>query len=165
MKTFSHPIHILIDGPDKVGKTTVIKMLSDQLNIPVIKMTNMKDYLTGSLSENKAEEFSKLFNETLIQFKDSSFIMDRGFTSSIVYSRVFNRSFDLSYLDDIEQILQPKVFILTGTRFDDDDVYSNAQMEIVNAEFCNLALERGYNLVSNTRKTPFGVVVEIINSL
>lgn len=159
------PLHIIIDGPDKVGKTTVIKILADRLSLPIIKMPNMKEYINNEPSEDTAEKFSKLFNETIVQFKDTSFILDRGFTSSLVYSKVFNRRFDLSYIDKIEDELKTNVFILTGSKFEDDDIYYVEDVRKVEDEFIDLAISRGYHIISNGNLTPDGVADKIINLL
>lgn len=103
---------VLIDGPDGTGKTTVAKRISETLEIPYVKMPNMVEYF----NKNSAEEFSKLFNETIVQFADCSFVLDRGFTSSLVYSHVYKRDFDLSYIDKIHKELNPLVIILTATQ-------------------------------------------------
>jgi len=103
----TRPLHLIIDGPDRVGKTTVIKLLARDLKLPVIKMKDMPKYFKGN-----PEEASEIFNKTLAQFRDTSFICDRGFPSSMVYSWVFDRHYDLKYLTKVEKALQPKVVIL-----------------------------------------------------
>lgn len=156
-----HPIHIIIDGADRTGKSTVCKILEMGLQIPLIKMPNMKEYIEKGLSE----EFSRLFNETIVQFKDYSFIMDRGFTSSLVYSKVFKRTFDLSYIKKIEEELKPKIFIVSGTSFKKDEVYSAYETEMVDLEFCRLAKEKGYPLIINKNKTPDEIANEILDQI
>ena len=141
----TNPLHIIIDGADKRGKTTVIKLLSEKLKLPVIKMPDSKEFIDSG----QIERVSKFFNEIIVQFHGSSFILDRGFTSSVVYSRVFNRPDDLSYISEIENVLEPVIFILTGQRFEDDDVYSHSETDLVNEEDQKLAQEKDYHLISN----------------
>ena len=170
-QTINKPLHLLIDGADKLGKTTVIEILKRQLNLPVIKMPNMKEYIEN----NNAEEFSKLFNETIVQFAEYSFIMDRGFTSSIVYSAVFDRDFKLGYISNIEQILDPNVIILTGYNrqigragesFGKDEIVKNEiNRDKIEKEFNKLADRRGYTLIDVKGKSPIQICNEIITSL
>lgn len=162
-------VHILLDGSDNLGKTTIANKLSIALSLPVIKMPNMKEYIEAG----HPEEFSKLFNETIIQFRKTSFIMDRGFTSSLVYSRVFSRKFDLEYLKTIEEILKPIVIIFTGrhtdkrgksiyTSFTFDEVYSEDKKSSIDQEFCKMAIKRGYNVVSVHGKSEIVILEEVL---
>ena len=155
------PLHILLDGTDNVGKTTMCQLLSDKLRLPIIKMPNMPEYL----KKGQAEEFSKLFNETIVQFKDTDFILDRGFTSSLVYSAVFNRDFDLSYLAQIEKELNPVVFILTGHPFATDEIYNTSQQERIDERFRLLAEIKKYHIVEVNDKTPEQIVNRILELL
>lgn len=154
-------LHLLIDGADKLGKSTVCQMLSRYYNIPIIKMPNMKEYI----KKGSPEEFSKLFNETVIQFAEYDFILDRGFTSSLVYSKVFKRDFDLSYIDKIEQILKPEVHILIGQRFSIDDVYNVNEVNLIDKKFYDLAVMKGYHKIIVDNKSPIEICQEIISSV
>lgn len=166
----SKPLHIIIDGADGLGKTTVIQKLGRVLQLPTIKMPNMKEYV----EKNSPEEFSKLFNETIVQFSEFDFILDRGFTSSRVYSRVFLRPFDLSYLTSIENILNPVVFIMTGRSpaepgkvvgeynyFRNDELFKHEDVELVDREFVKLAEKNGYNLIEVWGRSPDEIVRDI----
>lgn len=165
------PLHVLIDGADNTGKSTVVNLLSRTLNIPIIKMPNMTEYI----DKNQTEEFSKLFNETLIQFGEFDFIMDRGFTSSIVYSRIFKREFPLDYIPKIEQQLSPQVFIFTNQRtadystfykFDKDEIIQIEDSHVeINKEFTRLAESRDYHLINVFNKSPIDICNEILNNL
>jgi len=168
------PIHILIDGSDNLGKTTVIQLLSRKLNLPVIKMPNTEKFIEAG----NVEEFSKFYNETLVQFSESSFIMDRGFTSTLVYSKVFARKNDVSYIDGIQNKLKPTVFILTGrtrknsaygtfyfTSFSQDPVYSDTEKTRIDEEFCELARKKSYHLISVIGKSPLEICDEIMSKI
>lgn len=174
MKPF--PKHILIDGADGLGKTTVCHLLSRRTGYPTVKMPNMKEYI----EKGSAEEFSKLFNETIVQFSDFDFILDRGFTSSLVYGKHFKREFDYSYLDNIRNVLQPKVFILTGQKHDDveyighrrafesfrgDDVIASDDVRAIDQEFVNLANQEGFTLIHVWGKSPQEIVSIILNTI
>jgi len=161
-KKLKLPLHLLIDGADRLGKTTVCELMSRGLDLPIIKMKNMPQYIEAGTSE----EFSQLFNETVVQFAEYPFILDRGFTSSLVYSTIEQRPYDLEYIENIEKILKPKVFILTSQKnLGKDQIYSQAILEKVDAEFNKLANERNYHLISVYGKSPFEICNEILNAL
>lgn len=163
-KMLNQPLHILIDGPDKLGKTTIIERLSRQLNLPVVKMPDAKKYVAAG----NIEEFSKFYNEIIVQFQEFDFIMDRGYPSSVAYSEVFNRdSESVAYTKDIEQQLRPKVFILTGERpFAEDDIPEHAvRFKDLKYVYEHLANRRGYELIDVTDKSPTEICNQIIVSL
>ena len=157
----------MIDAVDGVGKTTVCNILSEKLNAPVIKMPNMHQYF----KEGNAEVFSKLFNQTIVQFKQYSFIMDRGFLSSIVYSKIYNRDFDLSYLREIEEELACKIIVLTArpevflARKANDEIIKNEFRIKLNEEYVNLAKERGYIIIDTSDMTPEEVSDEVLKKI
>lgn len=166
------PLHILLDGADGTSKTTICQMLSRFLNLPIIKMPDSKQYI----EKGSIEEFSKFFNETVIQFLEFDFILDRGYPSSLVYSRVLGRDFDLSYIDKIEKMLKPKVFIFTtleenNSHKDDrflrnsDEVYGIKVVNKIDKVFNLLAKEKGYNLINVNNKSPFEICNQIIEKL
>ena len=161
---FEKPLHLLIDGRDKVGKSTVCHLLSRKLDLPIIKMPNMKEYFHKAT----AEEFSKLFNETIVQFSESSFILDRGFPSSMVYSKVFARDFDLDYIRTIQDKLKPIVIILDGTIHDRDDIKEVDDKTLdIHLAYRQLADDPGndYILLNVTDKTPTEVCNEILEKI
>lgn len=163
------PRHIIIDGSDGLGKTTILEKVSLILNFPIIKMPNMKQYI----EENNAEQFSMLFNQTVIQFAQYPFLLDRGYTSSLVYSKLFGRKFDLGYLKDTEEILKPLVIIFTGEytdpcgktdyiSFRGDDLFSSKEQKRIDREFCRLSRLREYPLVHVCNKTLLQVTEEVL---
>lgn len=160
-------MNIIIEGADGVGKSTVIDLLSKKLQIPVIKMPDMKKYFDKGVTE----EFSELYNKTIVQFRDFDFIQDRGFPSSIVYAKVYNRSCDLSYILEIDKLLKPKVIILTATdeilkqRRQFDEIISDEFRSDVNAEFVRLANNNNYQLIDTSNKTPEEVCQIILENL
>ena len=170
-----NPLHLIIDGSDNLGKTTIINLLSRKLDLPVIKMTNMGEYI----KDGDAEKYSRLYNETIVQFSEFNFIMDRGFTSSLVYSEVFARTDDLSYIKNIEQKLKPIVFILTGrtnlindyhkgiryTSFSSDPIYQIEEKQEIDESFCKLSEEKRYHIVEVFGKSPLEICNEIIEQL
>lgn len=163
-----HPMHIILDGSDNLGKTTTLNMLSEKLQLPVIKMPNMKEYIERDMTE----QMSQLFSETIVQFKDYPFLMDRGYCSSIVYSKVFNRTFDLSYIDKINEELRPKIIIFTGRdkhgqiykykSFCNDPIYHTGQKMEIDAAFCKYAETNGYPLIEVWGKTTKQILQEVL---
>lgn len=161
------PLHILIDGSDNLGKTTVINLLSRKLDLPIIKMPNTAEYI----EKGNVEEFSKFYNETLVQFAEFDFIMDRGFPSSHVYSQVFKREVDLGYTSMVEQKLKPQVFIFTGIEegsydknfsFQTDPIWTEKDKGSIDEEYYYLARKKGYHIISVRGKSPLEICNEII---
>ena len=148
MKKYSN-IHIILDGADGVGKTTVVNLLSEKLNIPIIKMKGMSRYF-----KKNPEEASQIFNETVIQFKDFPFIQDRGWTSSIVYSIAYKRKLkDVMYLAGIIGELNEKVFFLVRDEpFRKDVLVKNRKWKKLNTIFSE----------ANRADNPFNIKVNII---
>lgn len=159
----THDMILLVDGPDGTGKSTVCSILSRNLELPVVKMPNMKKYFELGLTE----EFSELFNETILQFKDRSFILDRGFPSSLVYNKVYNRGANLEYLKNFEDRLGCQVFILYGDdqvlfeRRPQDEIISREKRIEVNAEYQRLAKDRGWSRIDTTSRFPDEVARQI----
>lgn len=167
------PLHLIIDGSDNLGKTTALQLLSEHLKLPIIKMPNMQTYI----KKGDVEKYSQLFSETIIQFKQYPFLMDRGFTSSLVYSKIFGRDYNFEYLYGIEEELNPLVVIFTGRHknpmneevtyksFCKDKIFNEEQKAQVDAEFCNLAGEKGYPLIEVFGKTPLTIMNEVIKKI
>ena len=157
---------VLLDGPDGSGKTTVAQLLHEKTGLPIIKMPRMPEYF-----KTNAEEMSKLFNETIIQFSDFSFILDRGFPSSMVYSKVFNRNEDLSYLAYITKVLHPKIYILTATdkelfrRKPVDEIIPKEDRIKINVEYQRLAGIMNWKLIDTTDLEDTQVCSQILSSL
>ena len=165
-KKLKEPLHILIDGADKLGKTTVIELLSRKLDLPVIKMPNAAEWI----KDGSIEKVSEFYNETLIQFKDFDFIMDRGFPSSIVYSKVFERQANLDYITRIQQILSPKIFIFVGShrKIEDDIEKHNLEWKRINKEFYEFAEQRSFSsvkLIDTDYSSPIQLCNQIIENL
>lgn len=165
MSKFRKPQHIIIDGADGTGKSTVVQMLSRKYNLPIIKMPVPQDKVRTEV----IEPLSEMFNKTIVQFHENDFIMDRGFTSSIVYSRVFERTHNLNYIHNIEQILDPVVIIMSafeeGTNYSlrDDDIYNQHEIDKVDREFLRLADEKNYPVIYVKGKSLIQVVNEAID--
>jgi thymidylate kinase len=163
MKKNSKILHLIIDGSDKTGKTTVCNILAHRLKLRIVKMQNMKHHFDES-----PEVASQAFNEALYNFKDLSFIMDRGFPSSLVYSAYFGREYDFSYLEKWEEELNPLTIILTcdEPREPDDIVSQVAQSEIQKL-YLEISKRKNWIVIDVTRLTPSETcdrIIKYINS-
>ena len=91
---------IVFEGPDGAGKTTLITHLSQKFNLPIIKMPKAHETfhdwkVLNALSEN----YDRMLDQ--IAVSQSTFLVDRGLLSGLVYSKVYNRGNDVSYIWDI----------------------------------------------------------------
>ena len=141
--------HIIIEGSDRVGKTTVCALLSKKLKVPVIKMQDMPKFF-----KKNPEEASEIFNKTIMQFKDFGFVLDRGYPSSIVYSTYFNRQYDLKYLDKVIEVLQPQVFILNAKSREKDNLVSTKQQDELRNIYEVYAGLKGWTILQCDDLTP-----------
>jgi thymidylate kinase len=96
----------MVDGPDCAGKSTIVQGLKDHFNFRLIKQPVSK-----SLWKSCIEENSEVFNHILAQFGDVDMIVDRGFPSSFVYSKVFKRKYNLSYVKDCVKFYKDLIII------------------------------------------------------
>lgn len=103
---------IAFEGPDKAGKTTLMtefRQWEPYSRWPLFKMDVPQSVLADA-DGDRLERLSKAWFEGLQGFKRTvSFLLDRCYVTSYVYSRVFRRKFDLSYLTDVARILDPIV--------------------------------------------------------
>lgn len=92
---------ILVVGPDRVGKTTIVRHLSRMLGIPSFKCPAEKAiFRDGGRS-------SLAFDYTLTHFLTQtgySFISDRAYPCEWVYSKVFGRETDVPLLERIDRM-------------------------------------------------------------
>lgn len=162
---FKKPLHIIIDGADGTGKSTIVQLLSRYYDLPIIKMPVPQERVRTDV----IEDLSEMFNKTVVQYHESDFIMDRGFTSSLVYSKVFKRTHNLGYIHNIEQILDPVVIIISAfeegknNSLRDDDIYTPQEIDKVDLAFLNLASEKNYPIIFVGGKTITEVVNEAID--
>ncbi len=83
---------ILVVGPDRVGKTTLVQHMSRITGIPAFKCPSEKQiFKDGGRS-------SLAFDYTLTHFMEQTgvrFISDRAYPCEWVYSQVFDRDTDM----------------------------------------------------------------------
>lgn len=91
---------LLVVGPDRVGKTTLVRQLSRLTGVPTFKCPSEKQiFKEGGRS-------SLAFDYTLTHFIQQTgyrFISDRAYPCEWVYSQVFDRETDLELLRKIDQ--------------------------------------------------------------
>lgn len=142
---------ILIDGVDGVGKTTVCQLLSEKTGYPIIKMPNMPRYFNTN-----PEEMSRLFNEVIVQFP-YDMILDRGYPTSLVYSKVYNRNPEnLEYLPSIVSKLKADVYILTAgsndilNRKHRDELIDNEKRLEIDKQYVVTGRMMGWNIIDTS---------------
>lgn len=99
---------IIFESPDKSGKTTLARMLADYLNITYLKLNNIKVETDVKVKEGiSISTHSQL--ETITQLHEKGVmkdvVLDRFHGSEFVYSYLFGRTYDISYIHNIEERL------------------------------------------------------------
>ncbi len=125
---------VIVIGPDRVGKTTVVSHISKILNIPSFKCPAEKQiFKQGGRS-------SLAFDYTLTHFIEQTgvrFISDRGYPCEWVYSKVFGRETDdqlLELIDTGHEHIGTKILYLwssTVPHEEDDLVPSDRYFDVV----------------------------------
>lgn len=99
---------IIFESPDKTGKTTLARKLSEFMNIQYLKLNNINILENEEIKKNisvsthsQLETVTQLFEKGVM----NSAILDRFHGSEYVYSRLFKRKYDISYISSIEQRL------------------------------------------------------------
>lgn len=154
-------LHIIVDGSDKTGKSTVCAKLSELLGMPLIKMQDMPKHFKNG----QEEVASEIFNKAIVQFVHTAFIMDRGYPSSMVYSRYFMRSYDLSYIKEIVRKLDARIFILDVAPRKVDDIINYHQQEEIRNLYLQYAKKHGWTVIPCTGQTPDQICATIIKEL
>lgn len=151
------PIHVIIDGADKTGKSTVCNLLSKFYKIPVVKMKDMKTHFDGN-----PETASEVFNKTVQQFKDYPFILDRGYPTSLVYSEQFGRVYDFGYIRDFIKEVKPLVVILTSKKArKEDDLIAKHDVDAIRELYTECSESHGWEIIDCTDMTPIKTADEI----
>src|SRR5207302_10799628 len=103
---------LAFEGPDLAGKSSLISRLRDREPWslwPMLRMDVPPALLRDPL-HREWEVLSRAWNLGLVGFKrHMSFLLDRCYVSSLVYSRVYGRKADLSYIEKVEEELQPTI--------------------------------------------------------
>lgn len=161
---------IILEGPDRCGKTTVANLLN--------KLTGWKiQHFTNPDKLNPPITAFKYFND-IYETLSYDTILDRSHISNDVYSKVYKNKYDLSNtcfytLEEMLGKYNPLVVILTDTpenikqRWSEEEMYSNEKISDIVNEFKIQCAENGtctlnicsYTLkdVLNENKTDFTV--------
>lgn len=103
---------IAVEGPDLSGKTTFIKALREvpaASRWPVFRMDVPKTLLETP-TDPQIERIAEAFSAGLLAMKRTlSFILDRCYVSSYVYSLVFGRQVNLGYIDKVAYEMNPLI--------------------------------------------------------
>jgi dCMP deaminase len=99
---------IIFESPDKTGKTTLARMLADYLNIQYLKLNNINVVENTEIKDGiSISTHSQL--ETVTQLHEKGVmkhvILDRFHGSEYVYACLFKRTYNISYITDIEERL------------------------------------------------------------
>lgn len=127
---------LIIEGPDRCGKTTIGCELKKHLNIPYFKNSDEHKYFLSDPSYFKnAVKYVDTYFASYLKQSNASVILDRSYPSEWVYSRVFNRStYDdvLNELDESHSKLGTKIIITYKNNYDDtNDQYQSINENIL----------------------------------
>ena len=113
---------ILFDGPDKVGKTEMVKELSKRLNVPSFKnesewkaFSDDHDYFVNAL------RYGDPYFYNFLKSTGTSVILDRSYPSEWVYSKVYGRKTDqeaLRHIDSLAASFGVKIIVPYRTSYD-----------------------------------------------
>lgn len=109
------PKLIIFTGVDATGKSTIVKRISEEFNMPVIHMDKVS-----------SEEEGKKLNYEILNNVNEDTIMDRYYMEEVVYAVVY-RDYKAGYLEDLEQLLLSKFDVLI--------IYTFAKQSIIEERF------------------------------
>jgi thymidylate kinase len=131
-----------VDGPDGTGKTGYSRYLSDYTGYPRLEMRPVD-------STDDIEGKSAVFNAVIRDLYDqgTDLVVDRGSTSSIVYSRVFDRGKPEHAWETLNHV-EPVVFYLRcnpdelAVRYgNNDELFSPDEIRAVAATYDDVMSE------------------------
>ena len=109
---------IIVEGIDRVGKTTLVNKLSEALDIPIVKQTRVGGNKTSaedivSVNYGRAAGLVDFWNNKIF---NTDIILDRFFWTEAVYNkcdRCINCSIPAAKgLDDVMQVVKDKYLII-----------------------------------------------------
>lgn len=108
----------IFDGPDGSGKTTLAKRISKELNLPYHKNPYEHSEWKHPERYKLMLRYTDLYFLTYLKNSGSDVVLDRCWTTEWVYSQVFNRGFDESFLKELDELtLQvPDSVVIITTR-------------------------------------------------
>ena len=163
---------IIVEGPDKVGKSTFVKSLAD-----TFRLTNTVHILkySGPTSRDSQEQYDEQrikFQQSfktcceLLNNSNNIIIMDRSYVGEFVYSQIYKRLFPY-YLDALHKqfaLLQPLYIFINGTSIlneaNEDDIYLQKHHDSVVDLFEEFFVEFGPHRVIMVRNDHFPTLDE-----
>jgi thymidylate kinase len=85
---------LIVTGPDRSGKSTVAKLLSEELKIPYFKYSQDKKALSGSDMTSLMLKIADPYFVEFLKQTGHSTIIDRHYESEWCYSKVLGRQTD-----------------------------------------------------------------------
>jgi thymidylate kinase len=92
---------IIVEGVDKVGKSTIAKELSKAMKIPYFKYNIFNYWDKGQFEQ--ATYFDQPYLVELLKQTKYSIIIDRAYPSEFAYAPVFGRNYDEEFLKKIDE--------------------------------------------------------------
>ncbi len=141
---------IIVEGPDRVGKTHIVDFLSNKLEIPKFKR-NLKgfseyDFFDEPDAFANAVKYDQTYIVDFLRQTECSVIFDRSYPSEWVYSKVFKRKSEellLELIDHEFSLLNTKLIVCLKENY---GKYQD-KIEAVNENI--LEIDKMYNRFSN----------------
>jgi len=138
---------IIIDGPEKVGKTTISRELSKRINIPYFKRSisgfTEKSLFLDKFSFKEATKYDQTYIIDFLKQTNYSIIFDRCYPSEWVYSKVFGRERDekiLSLIDQEYSLLNTYILIFLRKIYKyNDDIIKIEKLPLIHKEYINFS--------------------------
>lgn len=148
---------IIIEGVDGVGKSKICEEISHRTGYPIIRMPET--------AANKDIESYSQFYRKVVASLDTTYILDRFYPSSMVYSTFFNRS---PLLDDLNDFLKKKnvfTFIIDAEEpYRSDDFINEEQWPKIRQLYLQQAKTNKWKVIQNN-STLENCVNEILGQL
>ena len=125
--TINQPFtRLIICGPDKCGKTTLLTALSKTLNVPVFKSGREKSIFHHKDAQMQTLRYGVPLMLDLIKLYQQNIIFDRFYPCEYAYSKTYSRETDLEALavaDTMWNFMGGKIIYLYKTiPFEKDDI-------------------------------------------
>lgn len=130
---------LIIEGCDLSGKSTIIKCLKncDYFNDwKVFNYFKIKEKFPDTWLQN-IDLCAEIEYNSIIQLKQFKLILDRFYISSIIYNKVFDRKYDVSYID--QKLFQKDLIVYVS--IDDDALIKRAKCRSEDKKILDKLLE------------------------
>lgn len=132
---------IIVVGPDRVGKTTTVKHISERLGVPSFKCPAEKRIFKEGGRSSLAFDYTLTH---LLQQTGFRFVSDRGYPCEWTYSKVFGRETDehlLELIDVSHAHLGTKILYLYSSKppREEDDIVPAEKYEDIRRTYDKFA--------------------------